>query len=102
MHILVVDHDSECLNKLSKALMRSGHQVVWDKKVKEVLESAFSQRPRLILLCINESDPDACLDLIRSLKTKPETKYATVFALCNSNNTSLIEKVLVAGADDYF
>ena len=101
MKILAVDNDSGCLNKLSKALMRSGHQVTRHKDYKSALETAFSQKPHLVLLGINESDPNAGFDFIRSLKTGSETKNVTVFALCDRNNTSLIEKAFIAGADDY-
>ncbi len=98
--IYVVEDDSNIREIESFALKNSGYTVVEFECAKDFYKKIAERIPKLILLDIMLPDDDG-LNIVRKLRSNPETKRVPVILV--TAKTTEIDKVkgLDVGADDY-
>ena len=97
--IAVVDDDPDILLTLQLALEKHGHEVVVAETVGELLESALTRPPDLVILDVMLPDVwayDVCYDL------KARFNNCPVIMISARSQRPDIERGFWSGADDYF
>jgi two-component system cell cycle response regulator DivK len=98
--ILVVDDNEINLKLAQKVLTSSGYEVVVATRGEEAVEVARAVRPALVLLDIQLPDIDG-LEVLRRLRSFPETKDLPIVAMTAQAMTGDRERFLAAGCDGY-
>ncbi|RJQ36512.1 response regulator [Candidatus Microgenomates bacterium] len=98
--VLLVDDDESIISVFQTALEKDGFQVAVSHLGKEGLDQAKSERPDVILL--DQILPDMSgNEILKTLKTDPETKAIPVAILSNFGQNELIQEAMNSGAVEY-
>ena len=95
--ILLVDDDMFILSLLQTSLQRNNFQVVLSRSGTEALQTAYVQRPDLIVLDIHLPDMNG-VELCRRLR---DMTSAPIIVLSALDQEQTVVEALEAGADDY-
>lgn len=98
--ILLVDDDQALATVFQTALKNAGFQTVVAYDGKSGLEKAKSEKPDLILLDQVLPDIEGS-EVLKTLKSDPDTKKIIVSMLSNFGQDQLIKSAINAGAADY-
>jgi len=98
--ILIVEDDFFIRELYQRQLLKEGYLVEAAVDGAEGLVKANDFRPHLILLDIMLPKLNG-LDLLRTIKTKPETKDIPVILLTNLGQESVIKEGFTLGAEGY-
>jgi len=98
--ILIVEDDFFIRELYQRQLLKEGYLVEVAVDGAEGLVKANDFRPHLILLDIMLPKLNG-LDLLRTIKTKPETKDIPVILLTNLGQESVIKEGFTLGAEGY-
>lgn len=100
MKILLIDDDQALVTIFSAALNKGGYETVTAPDGKSGLEKAKSEKPEMILL--DQVLPDIPgNEVLRQLKTDPQTQNIPVSMLSNFGQNELINEAINLGALDY-
>lgn len=98
--ILIVDDEPNIVMALDYALQKQGFEVLIARDGQEALDTVKTSIPDVIVLDIMMPRVDG-LEVLRQLKSKPETEAIKVLILSAKNKASDIQKGLDAGANEY-
>jgi two-component system, cell cycle response regulator DivK len=98
--ILVVDDNAANLKLAREVLTAQGHDVISAVRGEEAVDVARARRPALILLDMRLPDIDG-LEVLRRLRSSPETKDLPIVAMTAQAMTGDRERFLAAGCDGY-
>lgn len=101
MTILIIEDDYFMRDLYQKELGKAGYTVETAADGADGLVQASNLKPDLILLDIMLPKLNG-LDLLRTLKTKDETKNIPVLLLTNLGQESVIKEGFQLGAEGYF
>lgn len=101
MTILIIEDDYFMCDLYEKELTKAGYQVATAADGADGLVQSANLKPNLILLDIMLPKLNG-LDLLRTLKTKDETKDIPVLLLTNLGQESVIKEGFQLGAEGYF
>lgn len=100
LSILVVDDNAVNLTLAREILTAYGYEVAVAVRGEEAVEVARARRPALVLLDIHLPDIDG-LEVVRRLRSLPETRDLRVVALTAQAMAGDRERFLAAGCDGY-
>ncbi len=100
LSILVVDDNAVNLTLAREILTAYGYEVAVAVRGEEAVEVARARRPALVLLDIHLPDIDG-LEVLRRLRSLPETRDLRVVALTAQAMAGDRERFLAAGCDGY-
>lgn len=98
--VLIVDDEPVLRNVASAFFQQSGYDVKGAADPKEGLELAVSWKPDVILLDIIMPNVNG-LEVLKQLKTNPETSSIPVFIFSNLDSEEEIAQALETGAVGY-
>ena len=98
--VLVVDDERDIVDLVSLHLRREGHEVIFVSDGLQVLSSAASQKPDIILLDIMLPGMDG-IQVQKRLRADPRTRHMPVIFLSARAQTNDRIAGLEGGADDY-
>jgi two-component system, cell cycle response regulator DivK len=98
--ILVVDDNAANLKLAREILTAQGYEVISAVRGEQAVDVARAQRPALILLDMRLPDVDG-LEVLRRLRSSPETKDLPVVAMTAQAMAGDRERFLAAGCDGY-
>lgn len=98
--ILVVDDNAANLKLAREMLAARGYGVITAERGEEAVTVARAQRPALVLLDMRLPDIDG-LDVLKRLRSLPETKDLPVVAMTAQAMTGDRERFLAAGCNGY-
>jgi len=98
--ILIVDDEESILFMYSEKLKEAGHQILTACKGEEGLEIARKEKPDLIFLDIIMPKLNG-LDVLKELKSDPETKNIPTFLLTNLPEDASGNKAKELGVTGY-
>lgn len=101
MRILIIEDDYFMRDLYARELAKAGYQVSTAADGAEGLVEASKLKPNLILLDIMLPKLNG-LDLLRTLKSKEETRDIPVLLLTNLGQESVIKEGFQLGAEGYF
>ncbi|MGQ0605134.1 MAG: response regulator, partial [Anaerolineales bacterium] len=99
--VLVADDNEHVLFALSKRLRTMGYRVTVARNGTEVVERAREERPELILLDQQMPGPEGA-DVVRQIRADSRLATIPILALSALVKPGDRERVLAAGANDYF
>jgi EAL domain-containing protein (putative c-di-GMP-specific phosphodiesterase class I)/DNA-binding response OmpR family regulator len=99
--VLVLDDEQIVAELVRAALPEAQFRTVWRTDVKSAITAVESDPPDLALLDIGLSGDSSGLDLLRHLRSHPETVNTPVVMLTGSSDTMNRERSLRLGADRY-
>jgi DNA-binding response OmpR family regulator len=100
MKVLLIDDDEDFVHIFEAALSREGFQTATGATGEDGLLKATGEKPDLILL--DQVLPDISgNDVLKRLKTDPQTKAIPVILLSNFSQEELVKVALEQGALDY-
>lgn len=100
MKILLVDDDKALITVFEEALKKGGFEVITAENGNSALEKAKVEKPSMILL--DQILPDiAGNEVLKTLKSQPETQNIPVAILSNFGQKELIDEAIKLGALDY-
>lgn len=100
MKILIVDDDEAITMVYSTALNKAGYEVISSTTGLSGVEKAKSEKPDLVLLDQVLTDIPGN-EVLRTLKSDPETKYLPVVILSNYTQNQQMKEAIQIGALDY-
>ena len=98
--ILIIEDDFFIRELYNRQFVKDGYTVVTAEDGPDGLIKASQEKPDLILLDIMLPKLNG-LDLLRTLKSKPETKSIPVILLTNLGQESVIKEGFEYGAESY-
>lgn len=98
--ILFIDDDPITLSMLTKIVKLFGHESITAVGAFEGVDIAVAEQPDLIFFDMNMPEMNG-LDLLRTLRTKEETKNIPALMLSASADFDTEEHVLAAGGQGY-
>ncbi len=98
--ILIIEDDFFIRELYNRQFVKDGYTVVTAEDGPDGLIKASQENPDLILLDIMLPKLNG-LDLLRTLKSKPETKLIPVILLTNLGQESVIKEGFEYGAESY-
>ncbi len=98
--VLIVDDEPNIVMALDYSLQKQGFEVLIARDGQEALDTVKTSIPDVIVLDVMMPLVDG-LEVLRQLKSKPETQAIKVLILSAKNKASDIQKGLDAGANEY-
>jgi DNA-binding response OmpR family regulator len=98
--VLIVDDEPNIVMALDYSLQKQGFEVLIARDGQEALDTVKTSIPDVIVLDVMMPRVDG-LEVLRQLKSKPETQAIKVLILSAKNKASDIQKGLDAGANEY-
>lgn len=98
--ILIVEDEPSLLEMYKLYFERAGYEVIISENGLNTLDVAIEKKPNLILLDILMPKVDGW-EVLKQLKSDPETKLIPVIVFSNLAQSDEIQKGLDLGADEY-
>lgn len=98
--IIIAEDEPILIDMYKLYFERAGYQVLNAENGRQCIDVAKAEKPDLILLDILMPKLDGW-EVLKNLKTDPETKKIPILVFSNLGQTQEIQKGLDLGADDY-
>lgn len=98
--ILVVDDDPAAVALMTEVLEKMSYRVISADNGRDAVETAASQRPKLIFLDVRMPGLDG-KGALEHLKLNPKTKGIPVIMVTGEQKGSEVERLFALGAADY-
>lgn len=98
--ILIIEDESSLQKTLGESLTQEGYKIIAALNGEIGLKIATKEKPDLVLLDLILPKMNG-FDVLKALKSNPETKSIPVIVLTNLEDIKDIEKVLELGATTY-
>lgn len=98
--VLVVEDSASAREIVVRILQREGYTVQGVSSAREALESIDEHRPDLVLLDMMMPEMDG-MDLLRTLRSRPETRDVPVIFLSALSDDERMRKAAELGAQGY-
>ncbi|MDD4201892.1 MAG: ATPase, T2SS/T4P/T4SS family [Candidatus Omnitrophica bacterium] len=98
--ILTVDDEPDILKILNKRLTNAGYEVIQAKNGKQAIESAFKERPDLIIMDIMMPEMDG-IEATKRIRAQLQTAAIPIIMLTAKKDKQSELKGIDVGADDY-
>lgn len=99
--VMMIDDEPLVMDVLEACLEEHGYQFfIKIEDSREAVEQIYTRRPDVVLLDLKMPHVDG-FDILKALRSNPETRFLSVIVLTSSNNSKTKLKALELGATDF-